>query len=167
MMSDNDTFTPQINYELLVESALRNVVRSSLEIAEQDDLPGDAHFYITFLTEYPGVDIPKPLKDNHPERMTIVLQHQFWELDVRDDDFSVGLSFGGIRQNLTVPFMSIIDFSDPSVGFSLQFALEGTNDDDDTANEAPSKPETIDDQQAGADQVGADVVSLDTFRKKT
>ncbi|MCE2517786.1 MAG: hypothetical protein J4F41_08150 [Alphaproteobacteria bacterium] len=166
-MSDDDTnFTPQINYELLVESALRTVVRSSLKIAEQNGLPGNAHFYITFLTEYPGVNIPKRLKDSHPERMTIILQHQFWDLDVRKDDFTVSLSFGGKRETLTVPFMAVIDFNDPSVGFGLQFALE-SNDDDDVIDEGETLPEGVDVTTEKAAPVSADVVSLDTFRKKT
>lgn len=150
----------QINYELLVESALRDVVRASLKIAEDGGLPGEAHFYITFLTAYPDVILPKHLKDSHPERMTIILQHQFWELKVGEDEFSVALSFGGTRETLTIPFMSVIDFSDPSVGFSLQFALEDDEDDEDSPK-PDGKAETA------PDSTSADVVSLDTFRKKT
>lgn len=166
-MSDDDTnFTPQINYELLVESALRTVVRSSLKIAEQNGLPGNAHFYITFLTEHPGIALPKRLKDSHPERMTIILQHQFWDLEVRKDDFTVSLSFGGMRETLTVPFMAVIDFNDPSVGFGLQFALE-TADDDEVIDEGETLPEGVELTPDTAEPVSADVVSLDTFRKKT
>ncbi|MGU9962137.1 MAG: SspB family protein [Candidatus Puniceispirillales bacterium WSBS_2018_MAG_OTU23] len=191
-MTDDNTFNSQINYELLVESALREVVRSSLKIAEQNGLPGDAHFYITFLTEYNGVNIPPRLRETHPERMTIILQHQFWDLDVREDDFSISLSFGGRREMMVVPFMSVIDFNDPSVGFGLQFAIEG-QDDDDEDDERDDDNNGIDAQddndqthriktptkkpqgkkpqgkkpQAQKPQVSADVVSLDTFRKKT
>lgn len=165
-MSDDDTsFAPQINYELLVESALRTVVRSSLKIAEQNGLPGNAHFYITFLTEYAGVEVPPRLKESHPDRMTIILQHQFWDLDVRKDDFTVSLSFGGIRETLVVPFMAVIDFNDPSVGFGLQFALENP-DDDDVIDEGETLPEGVD-QNDDAPMASADVVFLDTFRKKT
>jgi hypothetical protein len=167
-MADKDNgFTPQINYELLVETALRTVVRSSLKIAEQSGLPGNAHFYITFLTNYPSVDIPPRLKESHPERMTIILQHQFWDLEIRKDDFSVSLSFGGSRELLTIPFMSIIDFNDPSVGFGLQFASELTEANDEDLEESNDLPADSDIEAAKpAAGSTADVVSLDTFRKK-
>lgn len=166
MSDDEKNFTPQINYELLVESALRTVVRSSLKIAEENGLPGEAHFYITFLTKYPGVDIPLRLSETHPERMTIILQHQFWDLEVRKEDFTVALSFGGTRETLIVPFMSVIDFNDPSVGFGLQFALEEDDDEDSIIDEGEV---AIDGGNLTEDAapVSAEVVSLDTFRKKT
>ena len=164
MASDN-TFTPQINYELLVETALRSVVRSALKIAEQSGLPGEAHFYITFLTEHPGVEIPQRLKESHPEKMTIILQHQFWDLNIEDDKFSVSLSFGGTRENLLIPFMAVVDFNDPSVGFGLQFAVDQAEEDG-NIDEGETLPET-DQPEDEAEVVSADVVSLDTFRKKT
>lgn len=167
MMTSDNSFTPQINYELLVETALRSVVRSALKIAEQSGLPGEAHFYITFSTEYPGVDIPQRLKESHPEKMTIILQHQYWDLDITDDQFSVSLSFGGQRETLVVPFMAVVDFNDPSVGFGLQFATDQL-DEDTIIDEGETLPEADQEQQEddGA-QASADVVSLDTFRKKT
>jgi len=166
MMSDGDNFKPQINYELLVETALRSVVSSSLKIVEQNGLPGNTHFYITFLTEYPGVDIPDRLKESHPEKMTIIIQHQYWDLSIGEKDFSITLSFGGQRESLTIPFMSILDFNDPSVGFGLQFAH------DDDTEEDTEMPDQADDTDTDAgeektENQGADVVSLDTFRKKT
>ena len=168
MANNDDEFTPQINYELLVETALRSVVKSSLKIAEQSGLPGNAHFYITFLTEYPGVTIPPRLKESHPERMTIILQHQFWDLEIRQNDFSVSLSFGGERELLTVPFMAVIDFNDPSVGFGLQFASDLDPKEDGIIDEGEILPGSddvaVDDTPKP--QVSADVVSLDTFRKK-
>ena len=163
MTSDN-SFTPQINYELLVETALRSVVRSALMIAEQNGLPGETHFYITFLTEHPGVDIPARLKDSHPEKMTIILQHQYWDLNIDDEKFSVSLSFGGQRETLIVPFMAVVDFNDPSVGFGLQFAMDHV-DEDAVIDEGETLPEA--DQEDQTEAVSADVVSLDTFRKKT
>lgn len=120
---DNDT-TPHMDYETLVEEALRNVVRAALKVAERDGLPGEAHFYITFLTEYDGVNIPQRLKKDNPEKMTIILQHQFWDLVVGDDAFSVALSFGGERENLVIPFMALTEFVDPSCSFSLQFDFD-------------------------------------------
>ena len=165
MANKDDEFTPQINYELLVETALRTVVRSSLMIAEQSGLPGNAHFYITFQTEYPGVEIAPRLKASHPERMTIILQHQFWDLEINKDEFSVSLSFGGEREKLTIPFMAVIDFNDPSVGFGLQFASDLAETDENTVIDEgeilPGAPE--DDEKP---TTSADVVSLDTFRKK-
>ena len=163
MTSDN-TFTPQINYELLVETALRDVVRSALKIAEQSGLPGDAHFYITFMTEHPGVEIADRLKESHPEKMTIIMQHQYWDLTIKDDYFSISLSFGGQRETLVIPFMAVVDFNDPSVGFGLQFATD-LLDDDDVIDEGEVLPEG--DQPQNTTAASADVVSLDLFRKKT
>lgn len=157
MDDGQNTLMPQINYELLVEEALRTVVRSSLRIALQNGLPGNTHFYITFLTEADGVMIPDRLKESHPERMTIVIQHQYWDLDVEADKFSVTLSFGGQPETLTVPFIAVVDFNDPSVGFGLQFA----HDDPEMPEDEAPAPEEV-----SADQQSADVVSLDTFRKK-
>ena len=169
MTSDN-SFTPQINYELLVETALRDVVRSALKIAEQSGLPDEAHFYITFLTEYPGINIPDRLKESHPEKMTIIIQHQYWDLKIEDDQFGISLSFGGQRENLVIPFMAVIDFNDPSVGFGLQFAVDDI-DEDTIIDESGTIPG---DNGLGVDAslnnepfASADVVSLDTFRKKT
>ena len=163
MTSDN-SFTPQINYELLVETALRDVVRSALKIAEQNGLPGETHFYITFLTEHPGVNIPDRLKESHPEKMTIILQHQYWDLVIEDEQFSLSLSFGGQRENLVIPFMAVIDFNDPSVGFGLQFATDQI-DEDAVIDEGETLPGD-DEHSEEDDMTSADVVMLDTFRKK-
>lgn len=157
MDDGQNTFTPQINYELLVEEALRAVVRSSLRIAEQNGLPGNTHFYITFLTDANGVVVPDRLKESHPERMTIVIQHQYWDLKVEADHFAVTLTFGGVPEELVIPFMAVVDFNDPSVGFGLQFAHE------ESTSEGPEEPAT---PEADSDQQSADIVSLDTFRKK-
>ena len=159
MDNGQDTASPQIDYELLVEKALRGVVRSSLEIARDKGMPGETHFYITFLTGEDGVAMPDRLRESHPEKMTIVLQHQYWDLEVEDDRFSVTLTFGGVPEALTVPFEAVIDFNDPSVGFGLQF----TQEEEQAKDEAlPVPAET----PAGGD-AGADVVSIETFRKKT
>lgn len=161
MDDGKNSFTPQINYELLVEEALRSVVRSSLRIAQENGLPGETHFFITFLTTYPGVDIPQRLRESHPEKMTIILQHQFWDLNTDIQEFSVTLSFGGKRETLTVPYQAIIDFNDPSVGFGLQFSHETHADNEGSGDEAIDVTKTDEDNQHSAD-----VVSLDTFRKK-
>ena len=111
-----------INYELLVEDALRTVVRGSLALVEHEGLPGDSHFYITFQTTADGVQMSETLKTANPKEMTIVLQHQFWDLNVSESHFSVTLSFSGVHHNLNIPFSAVTHFNDPSVGFGLQFS---------------------------------------------
>ena len=111
----------QIRYDLLTQQALRGVVRNVLTDAAKKGLPGEHHFYISFDTHADGVRISDRLRAQYPEEMTIILQHQFWDLKVADDEFEVGLSFGGIPEKLTVPFEAINGFFDPSVQFGLQF----------------------------------------------
>ena len=120
-MSDSDQ-TSSINYELLVEDSLRTVVRSALAIVQEYGLPGECHFYITFHTQADGVQLDDTLRDGNPQEMTIVLQHQFWDLTVEETQFSVGLSFSGVQHKLVIPFSSVTHFTDPSVGFGLQFS---------------------------------------------
>jgi hypothetical protein len=111
----------QIRYDLLTQQALRGVVRSVLSDTAKKGLPGDHHFYISFDTRAEGVRLSDRLRAQYPEEMTIILQHQFWDLKVGEGDFEVGLSFGGIPERLTVPFEAINGFFDPSVQFGLQF----------------------------------------------
>ena len=110
-----------IRYDLLTQQALRDVVRHVLADTAKKGLPGEHHFFITFDTTAEGVHIPPRLREQFPENMTIILQHQFWDLKVTDGEFEVGLSFGGIPEKLTVPFTAITAFFDPSVQFGLQF----------------------------------------------
>src|SRR6476661_2671412 len=111
----------QIRYDLLTQQALRGVVHSVLTDTAKKGLPGDHHFYISFDTHADGVRMSDRLRAQYPEEMTIILQHQFWDLKVGEEDFEVGLSFGGITERLTVPFEAINGFFDPSVQFGLQF----------------------------------------------
>jgi len=111
----------QIRYDLLTQQALRGVVRSVLTDAAKKGLPGDHHFFIEFDTLAPGVRMSDRLRAQHPEKMTIILQHQFWDLTVNEQGFEVGLSFGGITERLSIPFEAIHGFFDPSVQFGLQF----------------------------------------------
>jgi hypothetical protein len=111
----------QIRYDLLTQQALREVVRSVLNDTAKKGLPGDHHFYISFDTKADGVHMSDRLRAQYPDEMTIILQHQFWDLKVSEHEFEVGLSFGGIPERLTVPFDSINGFFDPSVQFGLQF----------------------------------------------
>ena len=111
----------QIRYDLLTQQALRGVVRNVLTETAKKGLPGDHHFYISFDTRADGVRLSDRLRAQYPDEMTIILQHQFWDLKIGEGDFEVGLSFGGIPERLTVPFEAINGFFDPSVQFGLQF----------------------------------------------
>ena len=170
-MSDNDEHISGINYELLVDDSMRNVVRGALTIAEHVGLPGDSHFFITFRTDMSGVSLNENLVKKGENELTIVIQHQFWDLKVTDSDFSVTLSFSGKPETLVIPFASITQFSDPSVGFGLQFgALEDLDDeqDEDGALQA-LQDHTKDDSKETGDPITdetAEIVSLDSFRKR-
>ena len=113
--------TDHIRYDVLARDALRGVLRRVLTDAAEHGLPGEHHFFITFLSTADGVKLSPRLLAQYPEEMTIILQHQFWDLTVTEDRFEVGLSFGGIPERLVVPFNSIKSFFDPSVQFGLQF----------------------------------------------
>ena len=129
-----------IRYDLLTREALRSVVRRVLSDVSKSGLPGEHHFYITFDTRMPGVRIAPRLREEYPEAMTIVLQHQFYDLDVSENGFSVGLSFGGAVERLVVPFDTITGFVDPSVQFGLQFETlaEAAEPEDDETPAAPA-----------------------------
>lgn len=156
-----------LRYDRMVEDALRSVVRKALIEAAQRGLPGEHHFYITFHTERPGVGIADWLRQQYPQEMTIILQHQFWDLVVEDDRFSITLSFGGRHERLTIPFSALTAFADPSVKFGLQFEA---NEDELQAKPAALKAtkqiESPTAPASSAERKGADVVALDTFRKK-
>jgi len=167
MSNDTDNTSTGIDYEFLVEEALRNVVKSALKIAGSDGLPEDAHFYISFKTQFPDVKIDDSLKEINPEEMTIVLQHQFWDLLVSDEQFSVKLSFSGVKQTLIIPFAAVTHFTDPSVGFGLQFSTS----DEPPASELTEVITSIEDKNNTSKRDdtkvdSADIVSLDAFRKQ-
>jgi hypothetical protein len=150
------------HYDKMVERALRGVIRDALVRAAQEGLKSAHHFYIGFATRAPGVAIPPRLLERFPEEMTIVLQHQFWDLDVGDEVFSVLLSFDKQAERLTIPFAAIRNFADPSVEFALAFAEPAPAPSNETALPAvvdkPEKPEAA----KGSGQV----VTLDSFRKR-
>ncbi len=110
-----------IDYPAILQDALRDAVRRVLEQVAEHGLPGEHHFYIGFRTSFPGVEVPRFLRDQFPEEVTVILQHQFWGLDVTSEDFSVLLAFGGSKQRLTVPFAALTAFADPSANFGLRF----------------------------------------------
>ena len=136
--------TDIIRYDLLVQEALRSVVRKVLADAAQHGLPGDHYFYITFRTDAPGVRISPRTKERFPEEITIILQHQFWDLSVSEQGFEVGLSFQNIPEKLFVPWETIRGFFDPSVEFGLKFEVEdgepetGANDTEPSEAPAPA-----------------------------
>ncbi|WP_046863075.1 SspB family protein [Microvirga massiliensis] len=114
----------QIRYDLLVQEALKGVVRKILSDAGRDGLHGEHHFYISFRTDYPGVRLSNRLREKYPQEMTIVLQHQFWDLGVTEHAFEVGLSFSGVPERLLIPFDALTGFFDPSVQFGLKFEVQ-------------------------------------------
>jgi hypothetical protein len=172
--------TDHIRYDVLARDALRGVLRRVLSDAAEHGLPGEHHFFITFLSKADGVKLSPRLLAQYPEEMTIILQHQFWDLVVSEDRFEVGLSFGGIPERLVVPFASIKSFFDPSVQFGLQFdpqdaASEAAGETPTSAN-LPAVPpasglpatapvaENSTEPPRGND--GATVVRIDRFRNK-
>jgi hypothetical protein len=154
----------QMNYEAMAQDALRGVVKTALRrAAAPDGLPGAHHFYITFKTDAAGVSGPNDLLSKYPDEMTIVLQHQYWDLAPGDTFFSVTLQFGGQPKRLSIPYGAVTRFYDPSVQFLLQFeapAAAATQGD-----EAPPAPEEPKAEAEPVDEA-AKIVSLDQFRKK-
>jgi hypothetical protein len=152
-----------IPYDEIVQEALRDVVGRVLSTIEKGgSLPGGHHFYITFRTRMPGVEIPKHLAQRFPDEMTIVIQHRYWDLHVASDYFTVGLSFGGVPATLRVPFAAVTDFVDPAVDFSLKFQANGAEDE---GHEEHDQPEN-DGPAVKPAEDGSNVVSVDFTRKK-
>ena len=180
-----------MNYDRMTQLALRGVIRDALRrVVREGHLPGAHHFYITFLTRYPGVDIDESLAKKYPDEITIVIEHQYWDLKAHDESFEVTLKFGGVPKYISVPYTAITRFHDPSVGFAMQFdppeEMSEQNGPLPTLArlKAESRPKVVgtdqkvqDESQAGKaedkalekdqDKDDADkVVSLDAFRKK-
>ncbi|HLH12486.1 MAG TPA: ClpXP protease specificity-enhancing factor SspB [Methylovirgula sp.] len=183
--------TDLIRYDLLVQDALRAVMRKVLSDVAREGLPGDHHFFITFRTRATGVRLSNRMREQYPKEMTIVLQHQFWDLTVGDHAFEVGLSFQGKSETLLIPFEAVTGFFDPSVEFGLKFELAGEAEPPALPGEAsgssvrplagdkakprgsgtepieiPSKPEPGKPANPQKSTEQAKVVSLETFRKK-
>ena len=136
--------TDLIRYDVLVQQALRSVVRKVLTDGARDGLPGAHHFYISFRTHAPSVKISPRLKDMYPDEMTIVMQHQFWDLSVNETGFEISLSFDKIAERLVIPFEAITGFFDPSVKFGLKFeAADVVPENDDTAEKPAAKPRKL------------------------
>jgi hypothetical protein len=157
-----------MRYDQLAQNALRGVVREALRKVERSGLLGEHHFYIAFHTRHPGVDIGERLAARYPREMTIVLQHQFWNLVVSEDRFQVELSFDNIPEKLMVPFSAVKGFLDPSVQFGLQFEVVNVEATPEAENTAAAKPVTTAPavKEPEAPSEVPKVVSLDAFRKK-
>ncbi len=157
-----------LGYQDMAQEALRGVIRAALRRAgEPEGLPGDHHFYITFVTRAAGVSIPEDLARAYPDEMTIVLQHQFWDLVVGEAEFSIVLQFSGQPKKLVVPYAAVTRFYDPSVQFLLQFELPPlVPSDGDDGSEGTEAPEATSSPAEGTGDGEAKVVSLDTFRKR-
>ena len=151
-----------MRYDLLAQEALRGVVRAAIVRAAEDGLPGSHHFYITFRTRYPGADVDEQLLEKYPEEITIVLEHQFWDLASMDDAFEVTLSFGGAPKYIRVLYAAVTSFHDPAVGFGLKFDMGGPEAVPATTS---ANTTTANSETAEAPAVG-EVVSLDAFRRK-
>jgi hypothetical protein len=167
-----------IRYDILAQDALRGVVRKVLAEVAKTGLPGDHHFYVTFETRAPGVRISTRLMTDYPEEMTIIIQHQYWDLSVSEHAFEIGLSFKGVPERLLVPFTALKSFVDPSVQFGLQFEtaiadedaaeLEAELDEIETDPLVLERPSTTDEPATEpSEKPAAEVVRLDAFRKKS
>ncbi len=190
-MADDD-----IRYDLLTQEALRGVIRKVLALVQRSGLPGQHHLYIAFDTGAEGVVVSKRLKEQYPEEMTIVLQYQFWDLQVTNERFEVKLSFGSVPEKLVVPFSAVKAFYDPSAQFGLQFGKQGAANDAARQHMATAMPDLVAEAEEFSQQrvaeplselprpaarapepmpvptdgdgvrIGAEVVQLDRFRKK-
>jgi hypothetical protein len=163
-------------YDQWIRDSLRGVMRNAVQYASENGLPDDHHFYITFDTTFDGVCLPPDLRGRYPEEMTIVLQHQFWDLIVDDEGFGVTLKFFGTPRDLRVPFAAVTGFVDPAINFAIQLqtVFEGESDGDEegslsTMSSAPVVPGIVSNPQADDDAEGnlskGDVITLDSFRK--
>jgi hypothetical protein len=154
----------KIDYSAILQDALRDAVRRVLEQVAEHGLPGEHHFFIGFRTAFPGVEVPRFLRDQYPDEVTIILQHQFWGLEVTPDAFSVLLTFGGSRQRLLVPFAALTTFADPSADFGLRFDAEAAGK---PASQPPSPPEPAEAEEPdpGPERSG-DVIRFDPSRRR-
>ncbi len=150
-----------MDYQSIVERAMRGVVRDILNRVADDGLPGQHHLYVTFETRHPGVRLAQSLMRRYPDKMTIVLQHQFWGLDIDEDAFEVTLKFSGRNERLRIPLEAVTAFADPSVEFGLRFhAIE------EEESERAEGDERADEEKDAGDPEAGQVVALDSFRKK-
>ena len=170
MSNNNDNYgsdSKSFDYDFLVEESLKHVVKKVLKITSETGLIGNSHFFITFNGDDPSVIVPPELKNPENSEIKIIIQHQFWDLKTSEDHFEVTLSFSGEKKNISVPFRAVTSFTDPSVGFGLQFKI-----DDNLKNTSLSKIESSDKNKPAItnlddeDLKSGEIVSLDEFRDK-
>ena len=164
---NNGSNTLGFDYDFLVEDSLRNVVKKVLKITSETGLIGNSHFFITFNGNDPSVIVPPELKNADNSEIKIIIQHQFWDLKTSEDHFEVTLSFSGEKKNISVPFRAITSFTDPSVGFGLQFKIEENFKDANLSKiESSDLNKTTITNLEDNDQKSGEIVSLDEFRDK-
>lgn len=155
----------KIDYPAIVQDALRDAVRRVLEQVAEHGVPGDHHFFIGFRTSFPGVEVPRFLREQYPEEATIILQHQFWGLDVTPEAFSVLLAFGGSRQRVMVPFAALTAFADPSADFGLRFDARTSPSRSSSSVEAAPEPVEAEKPAPGPSRPG-EVIRFDPSRRR-
>ncbi len=160
--------TEDIHYTMMIDQAMRGVVREVLKQVQSSGLPGEHHFYVSFATNHPGVRISELLKSKYPKEMTIVLQHQFWDFKVEEQLFTATLSFNGIPEKLIIPYAALTAFADPSVKFGLQFQQPDFPEAANLGLAIPQDPVSIIPglEENEGDDNSAEIISLDSFRKK-
>ena len=164
---NNGSNTQGFDYDFLVEDSLKNVVKKVLKITSETGLIGNSHFFITFNGNDPSVIVPPELKNADNSEIKIIIQHQFWDLKTSEDHFEVTLSFSGEKKNISVPFRAITSFTDPSVGFGLQFKIEENSKDTNLSKiESSDLNKTMITNFEDNDQKSGEIVSLDEFRDK-
>jgi len=168
--NNNDNYgsdSKSFDYDFLVEESLKNVVKKVLKITSETGLIGNSHFFITFNGDYPSVIVPTELKNADNSEIKIIIQHQFWDLKTSEDHFEVTLSFSGEKKNISVPFKAITSFTDPSVGFGLQFKIDEKFKDTDLAISESVKPDKLKiSDSENIETKSGEIVSLDEFRDK-
>ena len=166
-MEDDQKQRPDslLPYEKWIEEALRHVVAQAIEHVAAQGLPGGHHFYITFRTAYPGVELPQRVRAQYPQEMTIVLQHQFWDLAFNRESqtIHVGLSFGGVPSKLVIPLDAVVEFADPYIRYGLRFQAAASQPMDEPQPAPPAEAEAAEPNEADPGQV----VSLDAFRRRS
>ena len=169
----SDEPPPQVEsllpYDEWTEAAMRQVMVRALAHAAAHGLPGEHHFYLTFRTDHPGVVIPARLRAQYPQEMTIVLQHQFWDLTMDEASglVSVGLSFGGVPTTLVIPLDAVTGFADPFVRFGLRFHADAATPSEPEAAVEEDAPDAAEEAEAAAEAPAPQVVSLDAFRRRS
>ena len=164
---NNGSNTQGFDYDFLVEDSLKNVVKKVLKITSETGLIGNSHFFITFNGNDPDVIVPPELENTDNSEIKIIIQHQFWDLKTSNDHFEVTLSFSGEKKNIFVPFKAIMSFTDPSVGFGLQFKTENNFKETNlNINESQTLEKPNNAFIENTDVKSGEIVSLDEFRDK-